>query len=126
MQALGLKPDIIVLDFDCNGEIVAALQADLGTREIPVIALADVASLKRTNENDSSLTRLRVGINLKGLSLSLSLAYIGAAPSPVLTQSFPFQLDWGRECLLRRSPYGVRLCSSWTTIATLGNCMPST
>ena len=41
-QALVLNPDIIVLDFDCDGETVAALQADIRTRDIPVIALADL------------------------------------------------------------------------------------
>ena len=40
--AVALKPDIIVLDFDCDGEIMAALQADFRTREIPVIALAEL------------------------------------------------------------------------------------
>jgi DNA-binding response OmpR family regulator len=41
-QALALKPDIIVLDFDCDGETMAALQKDVSTRGIPVIALADL------------------------------------------------------------------------------------
>lgn len=41
-EALASSPDIIVLDFDCDGETVAALQADIRTRDIPVIALADL------------------------------------------------------------------------------------
>ena len=44
-QAVAVKPDIIVLDFDCDGVIMAALQGNLRTREIPVIALAELASL---------------------------------------------------------------------------------
>ena len=45
-QAVAVKPDIIVLDFDCHGAIIAALQGNLRTREIPVIALADLVSLR--------------------------------------------------------------------------------
>lgn len=41
-RALALRPDLIVLDFDCDGEVIAALQSDARTRHIPVIALADV------------------------------------------------------------------------------------
>ena len=41
-QALAIEPDIIVLDFDCDGEIVAALQDDARTSRVPVIALADL------------------------------------------------------------------------------------
>ena len=44
-QALAVSPDIIVLDFDCDGETMAALQADARTRSIPVIALTELASL---------------------------------------------------------------------------------
>ena len=45
-QAVTEKPDIIVLDFDCDGVIIAALQGNLRTRDIPVIALADLVSLR--------------------------------------------------------------------------------
>ena len=45
-QAVADKPDIIVLDFDCDGAIIAALQGNLRTRGIPVIALADLVSLR--------------------------------------------------------------------------------
>ena len=41
-ETLSIEPDIIVLDFDCDGEIVAALQEEVRTRTIPVIALADM------------------------------------------------------------------------------------
>ena len=41
-QALVMEPDIIVLDFDCDGEIMAALHGDARTSTIPVIALADL------------------------------------------------------------------------------------
>ena len=44
-HALAVTPDIIVLDFDCNGETMAALKADLRTRSIPVIAMKELASL---------------------------------------------------------------------------------
>ena len=49
-QASKVKPDVIVLDFDCDGEIVAALQNNFRTREIPVIALAELAALRTPEE----------------------------------------------------------------------------
>ena len=36
------QPDIIVLDFGCDGETTAALKAHPETAHIPVIALADL------------------------------------------------------------------------------------
>jgi CheY-like chemotaxis protein len=42
-KAARLQPDIIVLDFECNGETVAQLKGDPQTRHIPVIALAKLA-----------------------------------------------------------------------------------
>ena len=39
-SALSFDPDIVVLDFRVDGEVVAALQADEETKHIPVIALA--------------------------------------------------------------------------------------
>lgn len=44
-QALAMSPDIIVLDFDCNGKTMAVLRANARTRSIPVIALTELASL---------------------------------------------------------------------------------
>ena len=41
-QTLAMEPDLIVLDFDCDGETMAALQGDVRTRSIPVVALADL------------------------------------------------------------------------------------
>ena len=38
--AVRLQPDIIVLDFGCDGAVMARLKADPATRQIPVIALA--------------------------------------------------------------------------------------
>lgn len=38
--ALSFQPDIIVLDFDYDGEVVASLKALNETKDIPVIALA--------------------------------------------------------------------------------------
>ena len=52
-QAVAVKPDIIVLDFDCDGEIVAGHQGDVRTREIPVIALAELVSLREPEATDS-------------------------------------------------------------------------
>ena len=42
--ALSFQPDIIVLDFDFDGEVVAALQAVEETKDIPVIALAKLTA----------------------------------------------------------------------------------
>jgi len=39
-SALSFEPDIVVLDFGCDGEVVAALQRAPETKGIPVIALA--------------------------------------------------------------------------------------
>ena len=41
-RALAVMPDIIVLDYDCDGEVLAALKADFRTRHVPVIALHDL------------------------------------------------------------------------------------
>ena len=42
-QALRLQPDLIVLDFDCNGDVTEQLKHDSRTRHIPVIALVELA-----------------------------------------------------------------------------------
>lgn len=42
-SALSFDPDIVVLDFRVDGEVVAALQAADETKHIPVIALAKLA-----------------------------------------------------------------------------------
>jgi DNA-binding response OmpR family regulator len=44
--AVVFDPDLIVLDFDCDGEVVAALKAVEGTKDIPVIALAKLADVE--------------------------------------------------------------------------------
>jgi CheY-like chemotaxis protein len=41
-QALRLQPDIIVLDFDCDGLVTAQLKGDTRTHHIPVIALVEL------------------------------------------------------------------------------------
>jgi CheY-like chemotaxis protein len=41
-------PDIIVLDFEHDGETVRQLKEDPRTRSIPVIALAELAAISRT------------------------------------------------------------------------------
>jgi CheY-like chemotaxis protein len=40
--ATALKPDIIVLDFDCDGETTALLKSHPPTRDIPIIALVEL------------------------------------------------------------------------------------
>ena len=45
-KALSFQPDIIVLDFEFDGEIVAALQAVEETKGIPVIALAKLTAVE--------------------------------------------------------------------------------
>ena len=41
-RALRLQPDIIVLDFDCDGVVTARLKGDSRTKHIPVIALTEL------------------------------------------------------------------------------------
>ena len=40
--AITFQPDIIILDFGCDGEIMAGLKSEPATARIPVIALADL------------------------------------------------------------------------------------
>ena len=40
-RTLATMPDMIVLDYDCDGETIERLKADRRTAPIPVIALAD-------------------------------------------------------------------------------------
>lgn len=42
-EALRLQPDLVVLDFSADGETTAQLKAHSLTRNIPIIALADLA-----------------------------------------------------------------------------------
>jgi hypothetical protein len=41
-RTLATRPDMIVLDYDCDGETVEQLKADRRTAPIPVIALAEL------------------------------------------------------------------------------------
>ena len=41
-EATRLQPDIVVLDFGCDGVTTAQLKADSTTTHIPVIALVDL------------------------------------------------------------------------------------
>ena len=41
-EATALQPDIIVLDFACNGETTARLKSDPHTSHIPVIAIVEL------------------------------------------------------------------------------------
>lgn len=45
-QALLLLPDLIVLDFELDGEVVGLLRESPTTRNIPVIALAEMEKLR--------------------------------------------------------------------------------
>ena len=47
-QAITLLPDLIVLDFGLDGELVARLRANVATSAIPIIALTDVCRLRRS------------------------------------------------------------------------------
>ena len=47
-SVLAHKPDIVVLDPDCDGTIVQALKDGFLTRNIPIIALAALADLPST------------------------------------------------------------------------------
>jgi DNA-binding response OmpR family regulator len=47
-KALALKPNLIVLDFDLDGETTSRLKAHALTAEIPVIALAKMEAVLKT------------------------------------------------------------------------------
>lgn len=46
-DATASQPDIIVLDFGCDGEVTSQLKAHDRTRDIPVIALVDLMPERR-------------------------------------------------------------------------------
>lgn len=46
--AIRFQPDIIILDFRCNGGIMARLKGDAATSRIPVIALAELREVGPT------------------------------------------------------------------------------
>jgi DNA-binding response OmpR family regulator len=55
-RTLATMPDLIVLDYDCDGETIERLKADRRTAAIPVIALADLLVLPgRSGSSDSAL-----------------------------------------------------------------------
>ena len=41
-EATARRPDLIVLDFECDGETTTQLKADPGTTHIPIIALVEM------------------------------------------------------------------------------------
>jgi PleD family two-component response regulator len=49
-QAIALGPDLIVLDFELDGDLVACLKHHEVTRAIPIIALAELATLRERAE----------------------------------------------------------------------------
>ena len=52
--AISVQPDIIILDFRCNGEILARLKGQPATNRIPVIALAELGEDVKANFDVSS------------------------------------------------------------------------
>lgn len=54
-KALAQTPDLIVLDFDLDGETTSRLKSDLATRGIPVIALAKLESVRRQGSRGSTV-----------------------------------------------------------------------
>jgi DNA-binding response OmpR family regulator len=46
-RTLAIRPDMIVLDYDCNGDVVERLKADARTAAVPIIALADLPARQR-------------------------------------------------------------------------------
>ena len=51
-QALLLLPDLIVLDFELDGEVVGLLRGNPATQRIPVIALAEMENLRDRTSRD--------------------------------------------------------------------------
>ena len=49
-QAVALLPDLIVLDFGFDGELVARLRGNVATSAIPIIALTDMCRLGKLRE----------------------------------------------------------------------------
>jgi PleD family two-component response regulator len=45
-QAVALRPDLIVLDFGLDGELVGRLKDDAATKAIPIIALTEISKLR--------------------------------------------------------------------------------
>jgi len=45
-EAVARQPDIIVLDFACDGDLTERLKAHKATRHIPLIALVDLIRLQ--------------------------------------------------------------------------------
>jgi CheY-like chemotaxis protein len=48
---LSAHPDVIVLDFEIDGDTVELIKDDSRTRHIPIIALAELAELAEINTN---------------------------------------------------------------------------
>ena len=44
-EAIRVQADIIVLDFECDGEVSALLKGHAATRHIPIIALVELTRL---------------------------------------------------------------------------------
>jgi DNA-binding response OmpR family regulator len=56
-RALALRPDLVVLDFELDGDTVAQLRREPATSGIPIIALAVLTSLR--TQRPGSVPRLR-------------------------------------------------------------------
>jgi DNA-binding response OmpR family regulator len=56
-QAVTLLPDLIVLDFGLNSNLVARLRRETTTSAIPIIALADISTLHERGAGKGSPQR---------------------------------------------------------------------
>ena len=48
-QTIAIGPDLIVLDYTCDGETVMRLKADPRTAGLPILALAELLRIGRTS-----------------------------------------------------------------------------
>jgi DNA-binding response OmpR family regulator len=55
-ETVTIRPDIIVLDYTCNGETVMRLKADPRTAGLPILALAELLRIGRTPVGTTSGT----------------------------------------------------------------------
>jgi DNA-binding response OmpR family regulator len=50
-EAVAFQPDIIVLDFEADGDVIARLKEHDATKHIPIIALAELAQEKKSTQS---------------------------------------------------------------------------
>jgi CheY-like chemotaxis protein len=56
-RVAALLPDLVVLDFDLDGETVAQIRQGPGTKDIPIIALAVLAGVHERRRGPSPTAR---------------------------------------------------------------------